>query len=124
MICPNCGNKIEYDRRYGADFCKTCWKPIVMGSKYMMEFHGQRDGGHRSPHHGLFDNAVCYLNEKTFNKGEQAAFYYEATFDPSNPIHTIRTSIVDDVQWGDGDNTVTVLTENTKYIFRKLEESE
>ena len=91
----------------------------MTGSKFRIIQHNLRDGGERSMSHEHFDNAVCYIDERTLSKGEGALFQYEVDYDPLNPLHTVLTSPVEDIAWSE-DGTLTLITKNTEYVFVRL----
>ena len=66
--------------------------------------------------HEHFDNAVCYIDERTLSKGEGALFQYEVDYDPLNPLHTILTSPVEDVAWSEDGETWHVAEEKEQRV--------
>lgn len=121
MICVECNSEMTFDQLgEGATCrCENCGYRVVLGKRYRIAKHEQRDATKHNVTHSLIDNAVCYIDDDTFVKGEGAVFYYEARFDPANPLHTLSTSDVEDIEWGD-QGTLTVLTKNTEYVFEPL----
>lgn len=72
----------------------------------------ERPNNRDNPCHNMIVGSVCYL--VYFSIGEIGLFLYEAE-DLYEPVHRVRTSLVEDVEYTD--SQVIVTTKNTKYVF-------
>lgn len=72
-------------------------------------------------HNYIYEDAegsVCY--PAYFKVGERGLFLYEVNKYEFSPVHRIHTTAVKNVEYGDG--VIVVETQNTKLMFRVIEE--
>jgi hypothetical protein len=69
-----------------------------------------------NPLHTELKGKTCYL--AYLNVGERGWFLCD-TEEYFDPVHRIHTSVIKDVKYSH-DNRITVITENTKYVFEVI----
>lgn len=117
MRCKYCYGQVALNEN-GEYICGWCKKKIDVGESYQLVGYDKIDGMLRSPVHSMLETAVeCFVNKSDIKVGDRLFFYVRYNNPEDDSLHSIHTTTVKNVV--DVDDTLTVCTHNTRYVFKK-----